>query len=223
MTLDCQPCYNRGMAQALQASTALLVQQWQNSPKFIAAVDAPLTSLRQDVIPAFTQIELERHIDTATGVWLDYLGARVGLDRPSVVVPNAVTRFGFESATNATGFDRAPFRGKKSTDPVEPISDEFYRALIKARGLFIFGDGTFQTFFRACRFIDPACTVRDNRNMSVTIQTLYQSRFELADLISALPRTAGVQINYTQPGLFGFESSTGAVGFDQGPFRGSGG
>ena len=79
------------------------------------------------------------------------------------------------------------------------------------------GDGTVQSFSKATRVIDPSSSVRDLRNMVVNIYTDQQVFFELADAINALPRTAGVRVEYLALSAFGFDQS--GVGYDQGPFR----
>ena len=203
---------------ALEASTDLLAGQWYRSTRMLAAVDAPLAAIREGVMPAFDELEKQRHIDTAEGAWLDYLGTRVGLDRPSIPRDTTGERFGFEGA--GAGFDRVPFHGRRNLDPLVPLPDAIYRRFIRARGVLIFGRGTFQEFHVACRHIDPGCRVTDNRDMTVGVQTTMQSTFELADSAGALPRAAGVQVVYGAPGLWGFEGA--GEPWDTAPFRGSG-
>ena len=207
-----------GMAE-LQASVDLLAGQWSRSERMRAAVDAPLAAIREDVMPAFDALDRQRDIDTAEGQWLDYLGSRVGLDRPSIE-GTAGDRFGFEGGPDAVGFDQAPFHGRRNLDPLVPLPDAIYRRFIRARGVLIFGKGTFQEFFTACRHIDPGCAVTDGRDMTVTVRTTMRSTFELADSVGALPRSAGVMIRYSQPGRWGFEGS--GEPWDSAPFEGAG-
>ena len=199
------------MAQ-LQTTSDLLVGQWQDSPRLRAAVDAPLDTIREDVLPAFDTLRLMRDIDKAEGVWLDYLGVRVGLRRPSTTDPGADPRFGFTLA--GTGFDQEPFRGEAANDAVYPLPDVIYRRFVKARALLVLGDGTYQTFAKAVRVIDPAAGVQDRRDMSVRIVTAQRVFLELADASDALPRTAGVELVYADRGRFGFDDA--GEPFDQG-------
>ena len=202
---------------ALEASTALLAGQWARSDRMLAAVDAPLAAIREEVLPAFDELVLQRNIDTAEGAWLDYLGTRVGLDRPSIPGVDG-DRFGFEGS--GVGFDRAPFHGRVELAPLVPLPDAIFRRFVRARGVLIFGKGTFQEFFVACRHIDPGCRVFDNRDMTMIVQTTQKAVFELADSVGALPRSAGVQVIYAEPGLWGFEGP--GEPWDTAPFRGSG-
>ena len=203
----------------LEASTDLLAGQWQRSERFLAAVDAPLGAIRDEVLPAFDALEKQRHIDTAEGAWLDYLGTRAGIDRPSVPTDATDARFGFEGF--GTGFDRAPFHGASELAPLVPLPDAVFRRFVRARGVLIFGRGTFQEFYVACRHIDPGCRVVDNRDMTVSVVTTMGKTFELADSVGALPRPAGVLVIYSEPGRWGFEGF--GEPWDTAPFRGSGG
>ena len=87
---------------ALEASTELLAGQWKRSDRMLAAVDAPLAAIREEVLPAFDELVLQRNIDTAEGAWLDYLGTRVGIDRPSIPTTATGDRFGFEGPALAS-------------------------------------------------------------------------------------------------------------------------
>ena len=196
----------------LETTSDLLVGQWQDSPRLRAAVDAPLDTIREDVLPAFEQLRLMRDIATAEGVWLDYLGVRVGLRRPSTTDPSADLRFGFDDA--GSGFDQARFRGDAVNDAVYPLPDTIFRRFVKARALLVLGDGTYQTFAKAVRVIDPGADVQDRRDMSLRIVTDQQAFLKLADTAGALPRTAGVELVYADRGRFGFDDA--GEPFDQG-------
>ena len=202
----------------LATSTELLASQWQNSPRLIAAVDAPIQAVQEEFIDALDALEVQRDVATATGVWLDYLGTRVGLKRPSVPDASA-NEFGFEGS--GTGWDRAPFHGSSTVGALQPLPDETFRRFVQARGRLVLSNGSFPDFWAACRIIDPAARIRDNRDMTVSIVTTRQSQFELADRIGALQRSAGVMIIYSQPGRFGFEDA--GETWDTAPFQGAGG
>ena len=109
-------------------------------------------------------------------------------------IPSLDTRWGFDLA--GAGFDQYPFRGDAANDAVYPLPDAIYRRFVKARGLTVLSDGTFATYVKAVRFIDPNATVVDNRDMTVTVTTALQSLMELADASGVLPRTAGVMVIY---------------------------
>ena len=68
-----------------------------------------------------------------------------------------------------------------------PIPDEDYRKLISARTVAVTSDGTFQSFVRAVREIDPAATVV-NGHMTLTVTTVESVLMTAADTLGALPR-----------------------------------
>ena len=187
----------------LEATTDLVIGQWFDSPRLRATIDAPLAVAREGVLPAFEQITLMRDLGTAKGVWLDFLGVRVGLRRPTQRDPSMDDRFGFDMAGEP--FDQEPFRGDAASDAVYPLNDDMFRRFIKARAILDLGDGTIQTFGKAVRTIDPGASVEDRRNMTVRVATILRAFLELADEAGALPRTAGVRIIYADRQRFGFD------------------
>ena len=175
-----------------------------------------LQPIIDDAIAARDAIQLMQHIDHAVGVWLDYLGTRLGIERPATTDPAQDDRFGFDMA--GSPFDQAPFRGDVANDAVYPLPDALYRRLVKARAIMVLGDGTIYTFSRAVREIDekrggsgPAQHDRAGGNISAQAAGIGRH-------IGALPRTAGVLIIYADRGRFGFDQA--GVPFDQGAFTG---
>ena len=173
--------------------TNVLIGQWQQSPRLSGIVNI-LQNILDDGIGAKERIQLFLAIDNAEGVWLENLGALVGIDRPATTDPSLDERFGFDEAGEQ--FDEAPFRGFAGNDAVYPLPDVTYRRFVKARAIMVLGDGSIYTFTNAVKEIDPNATVVDNRNMTITITTVLAQLVQLADSIGSLPRTAGVQIIY---------------------------
>lgn len=194
---------------------ALLIGQWQNSPRMCAIADI-IIAIRDNALEALDRIELMQAIDHAEGVWLDVIGARMGVPRPATTDPSQDTRFGFDDA--GVGFDLAPFRGTTANDAVYPLPDAAYRRLLRAAARVDVGDGTEATFARAAREIDPTSTVIDNRDMTVTVVTDDERLMRIADAADVLGRPSGVSVDYRDRSRFGFDDA--GLGFDQGPFRG---
>ena len=176
----------------------ILLDQWLESPRLSGIVTRVLQPIIDDAVAAKERIELMQDIDEAEGIWLDILGIRAGIRRPSTIDATLDTRFGFDVA--GVGFDQLPFRGAVANDAVYPLPDAVYRLFVKARAIMVVGDGTVQTFAEAVRVIDPDAAVVDNRDMTVTVTvtvtTGLRPTLELADGIGALPRTAGVMVVY---------------------------
>ena len=199
----------------LEASTELAAPQWADSPKLRGSVQVFLDRLEQDVLDAVDELALMMEIDSAQGVWLDYLGVKYGVDRPSTRSQAQDDRFGFDEAGQA--FDQVPFRGDTENDAVFPLGDEVYRRFVKARAILVTGDGTFATFVRAVREIDPTASLRDLRIMTIRVLTDYPDLLQLADDSGALPRNGGVKLAFASLSAFGFDEAGRA--FDQAPFR----
>ena len=172
----------------------ILIGQWRAAPRLRGVVDTVLQPILDDAVSAKQRIEVMKDVNEAIGVWLDRLGRTVGVERPATSDPAADIRFGFDLA--GAGFDQHPFRGDAANDAVYPLPDAIYRRFVKARAVTVLSDGTFATYVKAVRLIDPNATVVDNRDMTVTVTTALQSLVELADGIGALPRTAGVMVIY---------------------------
>ena len=205
----------------LEASSNLAIGQWSGSPRLRALIDAAIAALETEVMPSVERIQKMLRIDDAEGVWLDYLGLRLGIRRPATTDPATDPRFGFDMA--GTPFDQRPFRGDAANDATYPVPDEVFRRMVRARALLVFGDGTFQTFARAVREIDPSAATQDRRDMTVRVVTDQRPFLQLAEEANALPRTAGVRIVYADRGRFGFsdqptsDQQSGA-NFDHGAF-----
>ena len=172
----------------------VLIGQWQFAPRMTRIAGEVLQPILDDAVSAAARIQLMQHIDEAEGVWLDRLGARVGVERPSTTDPSMDTRWGFDSA--GVGWNLLPFRGSVANAAVYPLPDAVFRRFVKARAVLVLGDGTIYKFTEAVLHIDPAATILDNRDMSVSITTSLQTLLELADESGALPRTAGVMVIY---------------------------
>ena len=163
---------------------------------------------------AMANLERMRRIDTAEGVWLDYLGARIGVARPYATATADDPRFGFEGSGKS--FDAAPFLGAAVSAARFPLPDIVYRKLLTARGVLDTSPGDFDSLERAIHAIDPAAQVRDNLDMTIDVLTDIKWQIDLADKLGALPRSAGVTLIYRDRQRFGFGDS--GLPFDQGVF-----
>lgn len=199
----------------ITASHDLLIGQWRNAVHLQAFLDLFIRVANEELIDPAARLAVMRRIETAEGVWLDYLGKRMGVERPWAQQAAIDPRFGFDDA--GFGFDLYPFEGGAENAQTFPLGDVPYRRFLKARGVTLVARGTFPEFMRACKHIDPASIIRDNYDMSVTVSTAVAWQFQLADKAGCLPRTAGVRIDYLDTRKFGFDAA--GVPFDQGPFE----
>lgn len=159
-----------------------------------ALVRDVIVPLRTETFAAADRLVEMGDLDDAEGVWLDLIGLRLGLERPSTSDPTLDRRFGFDAAGEP--FDTFPYRGSVANDAFYPLADELYRSLLRARGITVLSDGTTASFTRAVWFIDADAIVVDNRDMTVTVTTSRVDFLTLADRIGALPRPLGVAVTY---------------------------
>ena len=196
---------------AIDATTDLLVTQWATSGNLRGIIQAYLDVLEEYIIAPLEYLETHRTIDGAEGVWLRYIGERLGLPIPSVDAPTNMV-FGF--ATNNVGFDQGLIYDDEIVLEKQPISNVLYRKYLKARAVSLLARGDTPVFESALSYIDPNAYVVDAHNMSMRVHTELVADVELAIVIGSIPKTAGVGVTVTNLQFFGF--ATNDVGFDQG-------
>lgn len=194
----------------------LLIGQWQESPKLQALLRVALER-GDDVISAIENIQRMQNLDTAEGVWLDWLGVRLGVRRPSSARPADDPRWGIRGTEQSRPYDIAPFTGAEEHNQVFPLGDELFRRFLRARGVVLMADGTFADYIRAVRYIDADVVVIDHYDMSITVRTDVADVLMIADNIGCLPRVAGVFVKYEALTAWGF-AGAGAP-FDTALFR----
>lgn len=121
--------------------TRLAVSQWDRdtTPIFRRLVDN-LVGVRGRVIEEpLAEIHLQHNINDAYGAGLDWIGERLGLARPPLLVPIQVFGFRPEDA----GFDQAPFADADVDLSIrQPVGDDYYRDLLRARAVQVTSRGT---------------------------------------------------------------------------------
>lgn len=176
---------------AVRASADLFISQWQAAPNLRAVIGIWLDVLDEEIGTPLDELDAMRSLDTAMGVYLDYLGARLGVQRP-YILSSADTLARFDQT--GAGFDQGRFAALLALEERSPLDDTRYRAMLKARAEYDeqSGGGTLDVMTRAAQRIDSAATVVDADNMTFTITTRLTSDMQLADDVGALPRPAGV-------------------------------
>ena len=194
----------------------MLLPMWSTAPRMLAIADE-ITRVRDTGLSTLDELATQTDVSTATGVWLDYLGGRLGLERPAITDPTLDDRFGFDEA--GAGFDQYPFAGAAVNEQVFPMPDEAFRCLIRARAVTVLADGTLDAFAVAARCVDPTATVVDNFDMTVRVVTSQPVLMRIADLVGALPRNAAVEMVVAGRGRVGFDEA--GVPLDSGGFAGA--
>ena len=179
-----------------EASTDLLISQWANAFKLRTLLDIWFEALDVQIREPRERLRLMQNLNTAEGVWLDRIGERVNLERPSL--PSTITSdyFGFDSA--GVSFDQQPFTPDSALAGRVPMGDGAYRNALRARAVMLTGRGSLADYRRAIQFIEPAATVTEG-TLKFTITTANQNLIQLLIDAGAVIKIPGVQINYATP------------------------
>lgn len=202
----------------ITGNSSLLEGKPRESLTLKTLIDGINQIIQDLLIDASEDIETQSSILTATGVWLDYIGARIKYPRP-LIAPDDFDWFGFDG--NGFGFDQANFT-PGGTSKIG-IDDESYRALLIVRGGQLLTDcslpsldATIQGAFGTGHYIDNSDmtldVILDDTQPDIIIDALVTS--------GLITKPAGVRINNILishvSGTFGFDGN--GVGFDQGLF-----
>ena len=180
----------------MEASTDLLIQQWRNAPVLRGVVQIWLDVFTEQIETPRRQIALLQQVDQAYGIWLDWLGIRLGIARPSITASALDSTFGFDLA--GVGFDQERFGDVWALETKTPLGDGDYRRLIRARGWYDYADATLYWLRMAAREIDPLVEITDNLDMTISIETGNFLLMDLARDFDCLPIPAGVSVTITE-------------------------
>ncbi len=194
----------------MDASVRLLISQYAGARNLRALIQAFLDVAHAEVENAMLKIQQNLNLTTAQGVWLDYLGNRLGVPRPAGTHTGPV--FGFDDA--GVGFEQARISDKADLEPLAPIADTLYRRILRARAIAVHAIGTINDITIAAHQIDQNSNVTDRLDKTVRIVTNLTADMTLARDVHALPKPAGITLDIVAGNRFGFDDA--GVGFDQG-------
>lgn len=123
-------------------------------------LDGMLDQVQDHLVDPLYELEVQRDLDTATGVWLDYIGVRLGYPRSYIVgddllvfslrrnPQNAHERsFGpLESAEE--DYTNVGFAPSTTIERTQGMEDDQYRDLLKGRAIMIFNPPSLATMQR---------------------------------------------------------------------------
>ena len=181
------------------ANVELLIRQWRRAPRMRALAKALLGVVEDHLVKPLAQMESQLNIDTADGVWLDYIGELLGLSRPATNLGNYAF-FGFDGS-GGVGFDQGPLAFvTPALTPRVPVGDEFYRKLLMMRAEALLADSSNPSLESAGGHVFPGIQYRDNGDMTVHVHSFYRGldyRHILAALddVGGLPVPAGVELS----------------------------
>jgi hypothetical protein len=155
------------MSIVTEQALSRILNQFIDGPNFVNLFTAILNRF-EDSHAMLLELLVHRFIDTAEGVWLDYIGDIVGVPRPYEPILDA-NIFTFKSIGEADDPDKgfgttsSPLIGGLfqtidgiTTDTL--ADDETYRVYIKAKAQVTFARGTVQDIWLMVDFIFPTLT-----------------------------------------------------------------
>ncbi len=199
-------------------TTNVIARQYQQSPRILTIARQIDDIVQRELIDPARRIEEYVSVLEAPGFWLDRIGERFGIPRPSLR-DGSYLAFGFDDA--GVAFDQAPFEADRTGGT--PIADETYRRLILARGGQLLTDGSGPSLDNILDVAFGTGHYIDHQDLSVTVRIDGDFRPDELDLIldtGLLTKPAGVRIRniiiVPSSNAFGFDDN--GVAFDQAPF-----
>lgn len=150
--------------------------------------------IQTELIDFAEDIEKSISILTATGIWLDWIGARLNFPRPTLAQDDFEV-FGFDG--HGVGFDQASFWD--GSDYGIGVTDETYRTFLIARGGQLLTDGSIasMTAVLVAAFGEGNYYV-DNGDMSLDVilnPDMDDAMMSLVQTTDLLTKPAGVKIS----------------------------
>jgi len=171
--------------------SGILVQQYQGTT-LAELVDAIGEVMRVNLAESIAALGESWRLD-AEGVWLDYLGQRIGLPRPLTATGDF---FGFGDA--GVGFDQAPFATRSTRHASQAgVADEIYRRLLLARARYITGAADGETVAAILVILYDSGRVEDDGTLVAVLHIPRGADATLHSVVQAvqdsiIPRPVGV-------------------------------
>lgn len=176
----------------------------ERAPRLAALIDGVLGLVDRELYAPLRASVAARSSDTATGLWLDRIGERLGFPRPSTA--QSGPRFGFPGGPQAQPFDTAPFAGLQFNR--EPVTDGVYRALLRIRGRVLRGSGSRPELVAAVAAGLPGVTwtTEDGRYLAFTVRSEQAFLARVAVESRAIPSPAGTLVAWRSERTNRFDS-----------------
>ena len=179
----------------LGENAELLIQQWRRVPRMQALMEALLGVVDDHLVKPLAEMERMTRIETAEGVWLDYIGERLEMPRPATDLGN-FSFFGFHGS-GGVGFDQGPFATViESLSPRVPVGDGYYRVVLRMRSAALLADASVPGLEGVVRQDFPEASYQDGGDMMATLHVT-DTRTQLLAVLSAIdawPKPGGVAL-----------------------------
>ena len=146
----------------------LLIHQWRESARMQGLTQALLDVVDRHIVQPLVELEGQTRLDSADGIWLDYIGERLGLGRPATDATDYAF-FGFDGSSGV-GFGQGPLVSAiEALSPRVPAGDDYYRRLLTMRAVMLLGDGSVASMEEAIGHLFPGAEYQDNLDMTATL------------------------------------------------------
>ena len=180
------------------ANAELLIQQWRRVPRMQALMEALLEVVEvvdDHLVKPLADMERMTMIGTAEGVWLDYIGERLGVARPATDLGN-FSFFGFHGS-GGVGFDQGLLATvTESLSPRVSVGDGYYRVVLRMRSAALLANGSVPGLEGVVQQDFPEASYQDTGDMTATLHVT-DTRTQLLALLSAIdawPKPSGVAL-----------------------------
>ncbi len=194
----------------------LLLPQYDNAAKLKRMIQGMIDMVDEEVAAVLLRLDRGYNDDVSEGAVLDWIGARIGITRPTVPSDSAIY-FGFEGTGDNAGrtFDQAPFYdAQRGIEQVEPIGDATYRRILKARARRLRGGANRETIEAILAILFPGgrgYVDESGRPVLLKVAVPDDRYYRLvADVLKErlIPRPAGIAVEFERsepvPGGDGF-------------------
>ena len=183
------------------STVALIVQQWTDATRLQTLARGLLGTVQDFLTRPLAAMEEKTRIETADGVWMDWIGERLGQARPPTNLAD-FNFFGFEGS-GGVGFSQGIFASVNPfLSPRVPVGDEFYRCVLLIRSRFLLSDGSAPSLEHVLRTWFPDATVEDNQDMSITldefIEDLDPNLLQAVRNAGSVPSPSGVGVSFEE-------------------------
>ena len=184
-----------------EATASLIVYQWTDAVRLRALARGLLGTVNDYLTRPLAAMEEQTRIETAEGVWMDWIGERLGQPRPHTDLEN-YHFFGFEGSSGV-GFDQGILASVNPfLSPRVPVGDEFYKCILMIRSRFLLSDGSAPSLEHVLRAWFPEATVEDSQDMSITIdeftEGLDPNLLQTIRITSMFPKPSGVGVSFAE-------------------------
>ena len=134
-------------------------------------------------------------IETADGMWLDFIGERLDIPRPATMSTD-YAYFGFDGS-GGVGFDQGPIATViEALLPRVPVGDEYYRVALRMRSGELLADASVPGLEGVVQRDFPEASYQDAGDMTATLN-ITDMRTQLLAILSAIdvwPKPGGVAL-----------------------------